>query len=79
MIDLIQQERAERLKYFGGITILHVKLYLTFPWLRSIQQAEKSFYQQRATRPMKMEQTQCSEKLAFNLQKPGNNPKENIR
>jgi hypothetical protein len=28
---------------------------------------------------MKMEQTQCSETLAFKLQTPGNNPEENIR
>jgi hypothetical protein len=29
--------------------------------------------------PMKMERTECSETLAFKLQTPGNNPKENIR
>jgi hypothetical protein len=29
--------------------------------------------------PMKMEQAECSETLAFKLQTPGNNPKENIR
>jgi hypothetical protein len=28
---------------------------------------------------MKMEQTECSETLAFELQTPGNNPKENLR
>jgi hypothetical protein len=28
---------------------------------------------------MKMEQTECSETLAFKLQTPGNNPNENIR
>jgi hypothetical protein len=28
---------------------------------------------------MKMERTECSETLAFKLQTPGNNPKENIR
>jgi hypothetical protein len=27
---------------------------------------------------MKMEQTQCSETLAFKLQAPGNNPEESI-
>jgi hypothetical protein len=29
--------------------------------------------------PMKMEQTVCSETLAFKLQTPGNNPEESIR
>jgi hypothetical protein len=29
--------------------------------------------------PMKMEQTQCSETLAFKLQTPENNPEETIR
>jgi hypothetical protein len=29
--------------------------------------------------PMKMEQTECSETLAFKLQTPGNNPEESIR
>jgi hypothetical protein len=29
--------------------------------------------------PMKMEQTQCSEKLAFKIQTPGNHPEESIR
>jgi hypothetical protein len=28
---------------------------------------------------MKMEQTQCSETLAFKLQTPGNNPEESIQ
>jgi hypothetical protein len=28
---------------------------------------------------MKMEQTECSETLAFKLQTPGNNPEESIR
>jgi hypothetical protein len=28
---------------------------------------------------MKMEQTECSEMLAFKLQTPGNNPEESIR
>jgi hypothetical protein len=28
---------------------------------------------------MKMERTECSETLAFELHTPGNNPKENIR
>jgi hypothetical protein len=28
---------------------------------------------------MKMEQAECSETLAFKLQKPGNNPEESIR
>jgi hypothetical protein len=28
---------------------------------------------------MKMERTECSETLAFKLQMPGNNPKENIQ
>jgi hypothetical protein len=28
---------------------------------------------------MKMEQTECSETLAFQLQTPGNNPKESLR
>jgi hypothetical protein len=28
---------------------------------------------------MKMERTECSETMAFKLQTPGNNPKENIR
>jgi hypothetical protein len=29
--------------------------------------------------PMKMEQTECSETLAFKLQTPGNNPEESTR
>jgi hypothetical protein len=29
--------------------------------------------------PMKMEQTECSETLAFTLQTPGNNAEESIR
>jgi hypothetical protein len=33
----------------------------------------------RTYSPMKMERTECSETLAFKLQTPGNNPKENIR
>jgi hypothetical protein len=33
----------------------------------------------RTYSPMKMERTECSETLAFKIQAPGNNPKENIR
>jgi hypothetical protein len=33
----------------------------------------------RTDSPMKMEQTECSKTLAFKLQTPGNNPKENIQ
>src|SRR5215471_5787248 len=29
--------------------------------------------------PMKLEQTECSERLVFKLQTPGNNPEESIR
>jgi len=29
--------------------------------------------------PMKMEQTECSEKSAYKFQTPGNHPKENIQ
>jgi len=29
--------------------------------------------------PMKMEQTECSEKSAYKIQTPGNNPKESIQ
>jgi hypothetical protein len=32
-----------------------------------------------ANSPMKMEQTECSETLAFKLQTSGNNPEESIR
>jgi hypothetical protein len=37
-----------------------------------------SSYRLSTDSPMKMEQTACSETLAFELQMPGNYPKENI-
>ena len=60
----------------GGYTIKQCSFS---PLNVMLMQSSKTFTPLLYLRPMKMEQTECSEMLAYKIQTPGNYPEESIQ
>jgi len=61
-------------------TIFHIiSFFFVLCFLLGNSQASEFYRQLGIYPPMKMEETDCSETLAYKIQTPGNYPKERIR